>query len=104
MPPGSIVLLFGPPAAGKSSLARELVARYRALGGTPPLIYLGTDPLREVIAGRSFVASIRPSVYEGMRVMADEATKGPEDLHRLADEAAYASKREGRDRVTVYVP
>ncbi|GMU57914.1 MAG: hypothetical protein AMXMBFR33_70600 [Candidatus Xenobia bacterium] len=86
MPPGSIVLLFGPPAAGKSSLARELVARYRALGGTPPLIYLGTDPLREMIAGRSFVASIRPSVYEGMRVMAERAAR---DGHHVVLDGNY---------------
>lgn len=86
MPPGSIVLLFGPPAAGKSSLAREVVARYRALGGTPPLIYLGTDPLREMIAGRSFVASIRPSVYEGLRVMAERAAR---DAHHVLLDGNY---------------
>ncbi len=86
MPPGSIVLLFGPPAAGKSSLAREVVARYRALGGAPPLIYLGTDPLREMIAGRSFVASIRPSVYEGLRVMAERAAR---DAHQVLLDGNY---------------
>lgn len=63
---GSAILLFGPPAAGKSSLARDLLTRYRAMGATPPLLYLGTDALRETISGRSFLPSARSVVYEGV--------------------------------------
>lgn len=63
---GAVILLFGPPAAGKSSLARELLTRYRAIGGEPPLLYLGTDALRETITGRGYVASARSVVYSGV--------------------------------------
>ena len=66
---GSGILLFGPPAAGKSSLARDLLTRYRALGASTPLLYLGTDALRETIAGLAYVPSARAVVYDGVRAL-----------------------------------
>lgn len=66
---GSAILLFGPPAAGKSSLARDLLTRYRALGDPTPLLYLATDPLREAISGRDYVPSARTVVYDGVQAM-----------------------------------
>lgn len=62
----SVVLFFGPPAAGKSVLARELFTHYRALENVAPLLYLGTDALRECITGGGYLPSARPVVYSGL--------------------------------------
>ena len=62
----AVVLLFGPPAAGKSSLAREFLARYRATRAEPALLTLSTDALRETISGRTYIASARGVVYSGV--------------------------------------
>lgn len=70
---GSIVLLYGPPAAGKSSLAREVLRRFRALG--QPLLYLGTDSLRETVSGHRYIASVRPTIYEGLLAMTEAAAR-----------------------------
>jgi len=88
--PGSLVLLHGPPAAGKSSLARDVLAHYRAFGGDPPLIYLSTDQLREAISGPVFLGSIRPSIYRGIRTMAESAlTSG----HHVLVDGNYLESR-----------
>ena len=63
---GSAILLFGPPAAGKSSLARDLLTRYRAFSAEPAMLYLGTDPLRETISGKTYLPSARTVVYDGV--------------------------------------
>lgn len=72
---GSIVLLYGPPGAGKSSLAREVLRRYRAITQDPPLLYLGTDSLRETVSGHTYVASVRPTIYEGLLTMTETAAR-----------------------------
>lgn len=63
---GSAILLFGPPAAGKSSLARDLLTRYRATASEPAMLYLGTDALRETISGKTYLPSARSVVYDGV--------------------------------------
>lgn len=63
---GSAILLFGPPAAGKSSLARDLLTRYRAIAAEPAMLYLGTDALRETISGKAYLSSARSVVYDGV--------------------------------------
>jgi len=90
---GSIVLLYGPPAAGKSCLARDVLRRYRAITQNPPLLYLGTDSLRETVSGHTYVPSVRPTIYEGLQAMAESAARSGhhvlvdgnylEDAHRL---------------------
>ena len=69
----SVILLFGPPAAGKSSLARDLLGHYRAFGESTPLIYLSTDQLREAVSGPGYLASIRPSIYQGIQSITEAA-------------------------------
>ena len=69
---GTVVLLFGPPAAGKSSLTRKLLGRYRALEDVPPLLYFGTDALREAISG-PYIPTARPVVYAGLLGMLEAA-------------------------------
>ena len=96
---GAVVLLFGPPAAGKSSLARELLTRYRALGPEPPLLYLGTDALRETISGRNYVASARSVVYAGV-VGLLEAALGTD--HNVLVDGNYLEP-EYREQITTAV-
>lgn len=69
----SVILLFGPPAAGKSSLARDVLGHYRAYAESTPLIYLSTDQLREAVSGPGYLGSIRPSIYQGIRSMTEQA-------------------------------
>jgi predicted kinase len=47
LPPGALVLLVGPPAAGKSTLAAALIAA----GEVEPDDVLSTDTYREVLTG-----------------------------------------------------
>ena len=70
---GSIILLFGAPATGKSSLAREILTWHRAVAGRGRLIYLGTDALRETLTGKDYLRTLRPTIYRGLRVMAESA-------------------------------
>lgn len=69
----AVILLFGPPAAGKSSLVRELLAVYRALEDVPALLYLGTDALRETISGQTYGPKARGVVYAGVLGMLEAA-------------------------------
>lgn len=68
---GKIVLLMGPPATGKSSLARDIVNWYRAVNPEPRLIYMATDGLRDWLCGKEYLSSLRPVAYRGLRVMAE---------------------------------
>ena len=102
---GSAVLLFGPPAAGKSSLARDLLTRYRAIGSPVPLLYLATDPLRETISGRAYLPSARSVVYDGVHAMLQSALRSghhvlidgnyldPEHRERLAQAVRHCEAR-----------
>lgn len=70
-----------------------------------------TDPLhatqvaeriREVVANLKFggvLEKLKMTVSLGVATYPDDAIKGIEDLIRLADDALYAAKREGRNRV-----
>jgi len=62
---------MGPPATGKSSLARDIVNWYRAVNPEARLIYMATDGLRDWLCGKEYLASLRPAAYRGLRVMAE---------------------------------
>ena len=73
-------MLFGAPATGKSSLARDILALHQRLaaaesGPDARLLYLSTDSLREWLSGQEYVASLRPTVYRGLRAMAESAVR-----------------------------
>lgn len=67
---GAVVLLWGPPAAGKSSLARELLGRCSAQDGLVPPFYLSTDRLRRAVAGTEYLACLRSPVYRSLHTLA----------------------------------
>lgn len=72
----TLLLLWGAPAAGKTSIARAVSEGYRARVGhvLPKLV---TDELRRTILGAEFIAEVRNSVYDGIVAMADRiATAG----------------------------
>ena len=65
-----IILLWGAPAAGKSTLARCLSAEYqRRTGGVLP--HLGTDKLNASIMGDNYEGSIRPQLYDCLLHLAE---------------------------------
>jgi len=64
-PMPAVILLWGAPAAGKTSVARCLVEGYRARTGHL-LPRLGTDDIRRAIIGAEFIAEVRNSVYDGI--------------------------------------
>jgi diguanylate cyclase (GGDEF)-like protein len=49
-------------------------------------------------------AQVRVTASTGISVFSPDHASTPETLVRLADQALYRSKREGRDRVTVHTP
>ena len=67
------MLLWGAPAAGKTSVARHLVEGYRARTGRV-LPRLGTDDIRRAVLGQDFVAEVRNSVYDGIVAMCERIT------------------------------
>jgi diguanylate cyclase (GGDEF)-like protein len=96
---GSAILLFGPPAAGKSSLARDLLAHYRALAVETPLLYLGTDALRGTISGPNYLPTARSVVYDGMLALLLSALRSG---HHVLVDGNYLD-REQRDQLLLAV-
>lgn len=87
---GKMVLLMGPPATGKSSLARDIVNWYRVTHPSQRLMYMATDGLREWLCGREYLASLRPVAYRGLRVMAESVVvRG----HHVLLDGNYLEKR-----------
>lgn len=64
------MLLWGAPAAGKTTVARAILDGYRAGAGVI-LPRLGTDDIRRAILGSEFIAEVRNSVYDGILAMVD---------------------------------
>lgn len=62
-PRAFIILLWGAPAAGKSTLANALVSEYLRRTGLV-LPHLGTDRLNQSIMGEQFEGAIRPHLYQ----------------------------------------
>lgn len=63
-----ILLLWGAPAAGKSTLARHIVTKFREQHGHE-LCHLGTDRLNQSLIGPEFDRDIRDSLYGGILEM-----------------------------------
>jgi predicted kinase len=57
-----IILLWGAPAAGKSTLANSLVNEYQRITDNV-LPHLGTDKLNQSVMGEQFEGSIRQRLY-----------------------------------------
>lgn len=60
-----ILLLWGAPASGKSTLAQCLVQEYERRTGVW-LCHLGTDRLNEAVLGSRFDGSIRACLYQSL--------------------------------------
>jgi predicted kinase len=62
-----VILVFGLPGSGKTTLAEELAGRLKA-------VYLGSDPLRkEMIRDISYTAEEKSAVYDRMLELALDA-------------------------------
>ena len=69
----TVLLLWGAPAAGKSTVARALLEGYRERRGHV-LPRLGTDEIRRAILGAEFVAEVRNAVYDGIVSIVERVT------------------------------
>lgn len=69
----TVLLLWGAPAAGKSTIARLVLEGYRARTGRV-LPRLGTDEIRRAILGQEFVAEVRNAVYDGIVSIVERVT------------------------------
>jgi predicted kinase len=68
LPAGSLVLLVGPPAAGKSTFARELVEHEQVA----PEDVVSTDTYRELITGRAGDTARDRKVFSAVRAAVAE--------------------------------
>lgn len=73
-PQPSIILLWGAPAAGKSTLASSIARLYSDKFGVE-LCHLGTDRLSQAILGDSFDADIRDSLYASLMELSSQFLK-----------------------------
>jgi diguanylate cyclase (GGDEF)-like protein len=62
------------------------------------------DRIRQVIAGHPVAHGLRLTASFGVSSLPEDPALSPEDLIRSADEALYAAKRGGRNRVVVHDP
>lgn len=74
-----IVLLWGAPAGGKSSIARELVAMHRHKTGRS-LPWMSTDAISRTMVGDEFVPELRPIIYDGLLTLASGAVDAGLDV------------------------
>jgi diguanylate cyclase (GGDEF)-like protein len=63
---------------------------------------LYADRIRHVIAGQPFAHGMHVTASFGVSSLPEDAVLSPEELVRSADEALYAAKRGGRNRVVAY--
>lgn len=67
-------MVWGAPAAGKTAVAREVVARCRARGRL--IVHLSSDAVRQAVSGGAYIPQVRPVVYDGLVAMAETALRG----------------------------
>jgi predicted kinase len=77
--PAGILLLWGAPAAGKTSIMRGVRAEYRARTGRS-LPCLGTDDLRRAVIGTEYDSDVRNAVYTGIVTMVDSLLEAKMDV------------------------
>ena len=99
-----LILLWGAPAAGKSTLARCLSAEYQRRTHDV-LPHLGTDKLNASIMGDNYEGSIRPQIYDcllhltegllvaGLPVMLEGTFLRPEMREKVALIAEHSEAR-----------
>jgi adenylylsulfate kinase len=93
------VWLTGPPASGKSAIARELVSRRQADG--VPVVWLESDAVREILApGAGYAPEERDAFYASLADLA--AHLSAQGLDVLVD--ATAPRRGHRQRLRKRVP
>lgn len=66
-----VIMLWGAPAAGKTTVARALLAALRRRRGLV-LPHVSTDQLSRAILGDEFVSDVRRALYEGILTIADQ--------------------------------
>ena len=66
-----ILLLWGAPAAGKSTLANNIVKLYSDRFGAE-LCHLGTDRLNRAVLGEKFDGEIRESLYSSIMSLSEQ--------------------------------
>jgi predicted kinase len=66
-----VIMLWGAPAAGKTTVARALLEELRSKRGLI-LPHLSTDQLSRAIVGEEFVSEVRRALYEGLITIADQ--------------------------------
>jgi predicted kinase len=64
----TLILFWGAPAAGKSSLAEQICEQWRQAGQA--LTYLSSDAVNQTILGGEFVSKMRPAIYDTLRLLA----------------------------------
>lgn len=64
-----VVLCWGAPAAGKSTVAREFCRRHQ-------LPRLSSDAVNQALIGDRFQAELRPAIYHGLLAMAESILEG----------------------------
>lgn len=68
-----VVLLWGAPAAGKTTIANRFVEHWYRVGVT--VGHLGTDRFNHVAFGGHFDGTVRAGLYQGMFTMVEEFLK-----------------------------
>lgn len=69
-----LLLLWGAPAAGKSTLAHNIVTEYARSHGRLPA-HIGTDKLNHAVLGEEFEKSFRVCLYECLYTLAEGALR-----------------------------
>lgn len=105
-----IILLWGAPAAGKSTLARSLANEYlRRADHTLP--HLGTDKLNQSVIGQRFEGRIRTRLYDCIFTLAEGLLKAEQPVmlegtflnRRLRDQVGALAEKAGVKLISVQV-
>lgn len=73
-----LLLLWGAPAAGKTTVAKSILAYWAQRGLIVP--HLSSDALNRAMIGEHFQRELRPIIYEGLLTMAESILKSGRPL------------------------